>query len=127
MRSRRSFRVDELAKQVGGSLIGDGSVEIHGVASLADAGPTDLSFFANDKYLDALATTRAGALVTAKNLPEAKMPQIVLADPFLGINRLVDLFHPPDESKPAAGIDSRASVADSARAILIRRGLTVRS
>lgn len=115
MKSRRSFRVDELAKQAGGSLIGDGSVEIAGIASLAEAGPKDLSFFASDKYSDALARTRAGALLTAKQVPTLKIPQIVLPDPFLGINSLINLFHPPDGAKPPTGIDSQAKVSDSAR------------
>ncbi len=115
MSSRRSFRVDELAKQVGGSLIGDGSVEISGVASLADAGPQDLSFFASDKYSDALAKTGAGALLTAKQVPTLTIPQIVLPDPFLGINGLIDLFHPPDRAKPPTGVDPQAKVVDSVR------------
>jgi UDP-3-O-[3-hydroxymyristoyl] glucosamine N-acyltransferase len=115
LRSRRFFRVDELAKQVGGSLIGDGSVEVSGVASLADAGPKDLSFFASDKYAEALAKTRAGALLTTKRVPTLEIPQIVLPDPFLAINRLIDFFHPPDGGKPPAGIDSQAKVAVSAQ------------
>ena len=114
MKNRRSFRVEELARQAGGSLIGDGSVEITGVASLAEAGPEDLSFFASDKYSDALAKTHAGALLTAKQVPMLKIPQIVLPDPFLGINSLIDLFHPPD-GKPPTGIDPQAKVSDSAR------------
>ena len=96
-------------------MIGDGSVEVSGVASLADAGPEDLSFFASDKYAEALAQTRAGALITAKRIPTLAIPQIVLPDPFLGINRLMDVFHPPDGEKPPAGIDSHAKIASSAK------------
>lgn len=115
MTRRRSFRVDELAKQAGGNLIGDGSVEVDGIASLDDAGPTDLSFFASEKYSDALKNTRAGALVTASKVKSLEIPQIVVPDPFLGINGLVDLFHPPDRAKPPSGIDPQAKVANSAQ------------
>lgn len=96
-------------------MIGNGAVEVEGVASLADAGPTDLSFFASEKYSVALSDTHAGALLTPRHIPTLEIPQIVLPDPFLGINRLVDLFHPPDRTKPPPGVDRQARVADSAQ------------
>ncbi len=114
MSNRRTFRVDELAKQVGGDLVGNGSVEITGVASLADAGPTDVSFVASAKYADALAHTRAGAILSVDNVPELAIPQILVSDPFLSINRLVDLFNPPDQLRPPPGIDPQAKISGSA-------------
>ena len=113
MSNRRSFRVDELAKQVGGDLVGNGSVEITGVASLADAGPTDVSFFASAKYSDALLRTRAGAILSVDNVPGLAIPQILVSDPFLNINRLVDLFNPPDQLRPPPGIDPQAKISGS--------------
>ena len=114
MSSRRSFRVDELARQVEGDLIGDGSIEVSGVASLSEAGPKDLSFFADTRYAAALTKTRAGALLTAKRVPQLQVPQILLPDPVLAMNQLIDLFHPPHQLVPPAGVDPRARVADSA-------------
>ena len=114
MSTRRSFRVNELAKQVGGNLVGDGNVEITGVASLSDAGPTDISFFASSQYSDAMAGTRAAAILSVDAVPTLTIPQILVSDPFLSINRLVDLFYPPDQLKPPPGIDPQAKIADSA-------------
>jgi UDP-3-O-[3-hydroxymyristoyl] glucosamine N-acyltransferase len=112
---RRSFRVEELANQVGGELVGDGSVEVTGVASLGDAGPKDLSFFASTKYSEQLTRTRAGALLTARRIPDLPIPQILLPDPFLGINTLLDLFYPEAAHKMVPGIDPLAKVSESVR------------
>lgn len=114
MSTERTFRVDEVARHVGGKLEGDGNVTLRGFASLADARPDELSFFANERYESELRTTRAGALITGKYLPELRIPQIVVADPFLSVNKLMDLFHPADGSAPPPGIDAMARVADSA-------------
>ncbi len=90
-------------------------MEVSGLASLADAGPKDLSFFTSAAYRAALARTRAGALLTAEYQPDLDIPQIILSDPFLGINQLMALFFPTEEVVQPSGIHSSALVADSAR------------
>ena len=58
-----NLSVIDLTTLVEGTLLsGDGNSRIHGVASLAEAQPTDLSFFGNPKYLPDLKETRAGAV-----------------------------------------------------------------
>lgn len=109
----KAFRIDALAERLGGSLIGDGSVSVSGIASLADAGPADLSLYADPRYRRELASTKAGALVTRERLPGLTVPQIVHPDPFLALATLVDLFHPHASHSP--GIHPSAWVAPSAR------------
>jgi len=109
----KAFRVDALAERLGGSLIGDGSVLVSGIASLVDAGPTDLSLYADPRYRRELRSTKAGALVTRERLADLTIPQIVHPDPFLALAVLVDLFHPHPSHSP--GIDEKAWVAPSAR------------
>jgi UDP-3-O-[3-hydroxymyristoyl] glucosamine N-acyltransferase len=116
----KAFRVDALAERLGGSLTGDGSAVVSGIASLADAGPTELSLYADPRYRRELSTTRAGALVTRERLADVPLPQIVHPDPFLALALLLDLFHPPASHTP--GIDERAWVAASAR---LAPGVTV--
>jgi len=53
----------ELADLVGGRLEGDPAREVTGVASLADAGPTDVAFVALPRYREAAADSSAGCLV----------------------------------------------------------------
>jgi UDP-3-O-[3-hydroxymyristoyl] glucosamine N-acyltransferase len=116
----KAFRLDVLAQRLGGSLVGDGSVQVSGIAPLAGAGPSDLSLYADPRYRSDLLATKAGALVTREPLEEVPLPQIVHPDPFVALANLVDLFHPRTSHVP--GIDDRAWVAPSAR---IAPGATV--
>jgi UDP-3-O-[3-hydroxymyristoyl] glucosamine N-acyltransferase len=100
--------------------VGDGSVRITGIASLADASATDVSLYADPRYRRELESTKAGALVAREILPDLRVPQILLPDPFLALAALVDLFHPPPSHAP--GIDALAFVSPTAR---IGTGVTV--
>ena len=62
----------ELADRLGCRLEGDGAIEITGVAGLEDAGPGDLSFFANPTYAAALSTTRASAVILGEAQPRRR-------------------------------------------------------
>ena len=53
----------ELALRYGCRLVGDPEQQVHGVATLSGAGPTDLAFLANPHYRRQLAGTSAGAVV----------------------------------------------------------------
>ncbi len=62
----------ELARLAGAELEGDGDVAIAAVAPLDRAGPGELSFLADRRYLPGLRTTRAAAvLVTSAHAGEA--------------------------------------------------------
>ncbi|MGH9336694.1 MAG: UDP-3-O-(3-hydroxymyristoyl)glucosamine N-acyltransferase, partial [Vicinamibacteria bacterium] len=86
---------------------------VTGIASLSEAGPSDLSFYADPRYHEELQTTRAGALVTREILDGSSIPRIIHPDPFLALVSLVDLFHPQDRFEP--GVHELAWVAPSAR------------
>ena len=53
----------ELAAEFGCELVGDPAVEVAGVATLSNAGPGQVSFFANKNYREALHTTGAAAVI----------------------------------------------------------------
>jgi UDP-3-O-[3-hydroxymyristoyl] glucosamine N-acyltransferase len=63
----KKVKVSELAKICNFKIVGDGDFQISGLATLKDATKSDLSFFGNKKYLSALKTTFAGAVVIAEN------------------------------------------------------------
>jgi UDP-3-O-[3-hydroxymyristoyl] glucosamine N-acyltransferase len=74
----------ELAALAGGTLHGDGSVRLSGVAPLDHAGPTDLSFLGNAKYLDEFRTSKAGAVFLTELHRDARgepAVRIVVSDP----------------------------------------------
>jgi UDP-3-O-[3-hydroxymyristoyl] glucosamine N-acyltransferase len=50
------MRLDELAKEIGADLVGDGSVEVSGVNTLEDAQAGQISFLTNARYTNESAT-----------------------------------------------------------------------
>jgi UDP-3-O-[3-hydroxymyristoyl] glucosamine N-acyltransferase len=109
------FRLDEIARKVDGKIVGDANLEITGLASLGDAGPKDLSFYAGTRYTAQLSQTRAGAVLITEHHPDLDISQILVADPFLAVNLLMDELYPPAESDLPVGIHSLAAVHESAR------------
>ncbi|MFG0318577.1 MAG: LpxD N-terminal domain-containing protein, partial [Planctomycetota bacterium JB042] len=102
-----------MAGEVGGTVVGDGSVRITGLAGLKDARAGDLSFVAGPEFLRFVETTRASALLVGDEFPiEFDRPRIRVEDPAAAMERLVPSFR-VDESLPR-GVDPRASVADVA-------------
>ena len=90
-------------------------LQLHGVAPLQVAGPAHVSFIDNRRYVDALAATRAGAVIVHPDLAGRVPPATVaieVADPYAGWARVAALFHPPPPVRP--GTHPAAVVAESA-------------
>ena len=101
------MKLRELAERLACRLEGDGEIEIVRVSGIEDAGPGDLTFVANPKYLSALSTTRASAVLVRDDASLAGLPAtpaaiLRMADPYLGFARAVGLFAP--QSRPAPGV-----------------------
>lgn len=100
------FEVGELARRIGGEI--DGGAEkaalVHDVRPLDMAGPGDLTFIDNRKYVDALATTRAAfclvAPALAARVPGSTRP-IVMRAPYHGFAAALQIFY-PDAMTPKA-------------------------
>ncbi len=88
---------------------------LRGVAPLQSAGPEEISFLDNRRYLPALVATRAGAVIVHPD-QAAKVPATALAlvtkEPYLGWARVAALFHPPAPLR--AGIHPHALVEPGA-------------
>ena len=88
-----------------------------GVATLAEAGPDELTFVGTEAYARRLAASRAmGAIVHRKvRVPEGYPgATLVVDDADLAVARVLELFAPP-VPRPPAGVDPLARVAASAR------------
>jgi UDP-3-O-[3-hydroxymyristoyl] glucosamine N-acyltransferase len=104
----------ELAVRFGLELRGDPDVRLERVATLANAGPGDLSFLANPRYRAQLSATRAAAVIlNAAAAPECLVPALVTDNPYAAYARIAALLYPA----PAliAGVHPSASVAAGAR------------
>ncbi|HEX5520604.1 MAG TPA: UDP-3-O-(3-hydroxymyristoyl)glucosamine N-acyltransferase [Longimicrobiaceae bacterium] len=107
----------EIARHTGGALIGDdvAARRVTGVAPLDAAGPAELSFVANARYLPYLHATAAGALLVPESL-DVEAPAgaaiIRVKDPHAALAVLLPLLYPEPEAP--AGIDPTAVVAPDA-------------
>lgn len=102
-----------IAQTVGGEVIGDDSILISGASSLDAAGPHEISFFADRRYEESLANTRASAIIVSEKNELFKGPQIKVPNPGLGYARVAGLFEPPVPRHP--GISDKAVVNESSR------------
>ncbi len=110
-----TFTLQELATTSGGELVGDGSVEITGAASLAEAAPGEISFFGNRKYIGLLRKTRASALFVPPDFAEPiNAAQIRVSNPTKAFEQVVLKFA-PKPIKFAPGIHASAVVDPSAQ------------
>ncbi|HWE97112.1 MAG TPA: UDP-3-O-(3-hydroxymyristoyl)glucosamine N-acyltransferase [Tepidisphaeraceae bacterium] len=106
----------DIAAALGISAPSGEAVPITGMATLAEAGPSELSFVGSDAYVSELATTRAPAVIVQKRVKVPATwtrPALVVDDADLAIATVLKLFAPP-VPRPPAGIDSAARVAGSA-------------
>ncbi|MHC4990940.1 MAG: UDP-3-O-(3-hydroxymyristoyl)glucosamine N-acyltransferase [Planctomycetota bacterium] len=101
------YRLEELARRVGGRVQGDPERRIRGIATLAAADPDQLSFLTNVRYARAARATRAGAVLVG---PESGLegPDLLVADePQLALARLLELFHPAPPRPVGVSPDAR--------------------
>lgn len=105
----------EIARRLGGEVVGDGSVRIREIATLAQAGPGTLSFLTNPKYRAQLATTKAAAVILGpRDRDTTTLPRIVVDNPYAYLARALALLHPPPALvpgvHPSAVVDPGAQV-----------------
>ena len=102
-------KLKELAEWVHGTVVGDGEVEIHGVASIEDAKEGEITFIANPKYLSKLGQTQASAVIVSPEVTSGEKPLLCVKNPYLAFAKILTLFsHKPYQPK---GVDPKAWVS----------------
>jgi UDP-3-O-[3-hydroxymyristoyl] glucosamine N-acyltransferase len=85
-----TFTLQELAMMSGGELVGDPELKITGAASLAEAAPGEISFFADRKYIGLLRKTLASAVFVPVDFAEkTSAAQIRVPKPAKAFEQLV--------------------------------------
>ena len=98
MPKQKSFTLKELAKVTESILIGDPSVVVDNISSIANANSTSVTFLSNLKYSSSLANSKACAVVVHKNFEDDnKFNYLKSDDPYLTYAKLTKLFK--DESE----------------------------
>ena len=117
-----TFTLEQVANTSGGELVGDPSLRITGAASLAEATPGEVSFFANPKYIGLLRQTRASAVFVPADFAESITPaQIRVSNPTKAFEQVVLKFapkpiqfvpgiHPTAVVDPSAQLGERVSI-----------------
>jgi UDP-3-O-[3-hydroxymyristoyl] glucosamine N-acyltransferase len=125
-----AFTLEDIVQRFGGEVVGEGSQRVGSLAPLDQAGPDQLAFLANPKYLSQVETTRAGAvLINADDLAKLTSREdhahgarnfIVTPNPYAYFARVAQTFIDMAAPKavpgvhPSATIDRSAQIAPSA-------------
>jgi UDP-3-O-[3-hydroxymyristoyl] glucosamine N-acyltransferase len=117
-RSAAPLTLREIADVAGGTIAGaEPERRFASVATLRDAGPDDVSFLDNRRYVAAFSESRAGACVVhprfASRAP-AGMALILCNEPHRGFARVAARLHPEPDARafvhPAAHVDPGAEL-----------------
>ncbi len=121
-----SITIDELAEKIGGQIEGDGSRLVTGISSLQEAGPADVTFLANAKYTELVATTQAAAVVIGhayKGRVPSSAALIRVDNADAAFARAAAVFAPPAPEDPA-GCHPAAIVHETAQ---LGRGVSIQA
>ncbi len=113
MATVQRISLGDLAARLGCELRGDPNIEITGVAGMEQAGPSELTFLANPKYVPKVKHTRAAAILVAEPLAEPKPASLISSNPYHDHARALAMFYQPP--RPAPGIHPQAIIAPTAR------------
>lgn len=121
-RSHGPFTLAELAAMTGAELVGaaDPDRQIADLAALDRAGPADISFLENRRYLDAFRGCRAGACLVVPEFVEqapAGVALLVTARPRRNFARVGQAFYPVEPGvagvHPSAVVDPGAELGEA--------------
>lgn len=109
-----ALTLEDIAGRFGGEVLGDGSAVISQVATLENARPGQISFFAQQRYRKLLDACRASAVIVGPDGRElSRRPLLVCDNPYALFARLSAYFNPPEPVEP--GVHPTAAVASDAR------------
>ena len=103
-----TITAQDLAQHIGGELVGDGAVEIHGVSSIDDVKAGHVTLADNEQYFAKAEASTAVAVVVSFDAPASRKPIIRVKKTTLALAKILAIFHPGQ--KPAAGVHSTAFV-----------------
>ncbi|MCB1676695.1 MAG: UDP-3-O-(3-hydroxymyristoyl)glucosamine N-acyltransferase, partial [Halioglobus sp.] len=87
------YTLGDLADRLGLSFAGDAQRALTGLAPLAAAGPGELTFLADRKYLAQLGATRAGAVIVHPDFAaQCPVDSLISDAPYLSFARASQLF-----------------------------------
>jgi UDP-3-O-[3-hydroxymyristoyl] glucosamine N-acyltransferase len=107
------MQLGEIAKKLGCELEGDALIEITGTSGIDEAAVGELTFMVNKKYRPALETTKASAIILARDAGPSRIAALRSDNPYLDFARAIELFHASPAYEP--GIHPSAVISPSAK------------
>lgn len=107
-----SHTAAQLAEEVRGEVLGDGSTPLTGLAPAAAARAGDLTFAEQESYLATAEQSEASAILVPEGITASAKVLIRVANPRIAMARLLPIFFPPEQFEP--GIHPSAEIAATA-------------
>ncbi len=108
------YALGEIAKILGGNIIGDATTQISRVASLQNANLGDICFINDTKYLKDIQACKASAFVLReKDAQATSLPKIIVDNPYSYFAKISSLLNPVEPA--VIGISNTAVVASTAQ------------
>jgi UDP-3-O-[3-hydroxymyristoyl] glucosamine N-acyltransferase len=104
--------LNEIARILGGTIIGRDDVIIHNIASIEDAGESDITFIANAKHAKKLIMTKASAVIAPPQTTVEGKNLVIVPDPYAAFGKLLALFYPWEHGQ--RGISADAYIEEGA-------------
>lgn len=115
-----AITLEDIARQIGGEIRGDGSIEISGASDIATASKGQITFLSNDKYLDKAKSTNASAILLSKEWSniDINVPTIAVENVYESLAVILGIFGTNTQMAPSSSefsnISKNATVHDSA-------------
>lgn len=107
------MKLSEIARKLGCRMTGDADVEITRVTGIDEAGPGDLTFVSNRKYISHIKATRASAIILGEDIPPVGIPSLRTDDPYMAFARALEIFFIP--MRPDPGIHPTAVISEDVK------------
>ena len=113
-RKKMVLTVRELAEKIGAELAGPGSGQISSVNTVESAGGDEVTFVTDDRHLDKLEQSEAGAVIIGRKIEGVCRAQLVVKNVNAALIAALGLFA-PKLTVPKAGVHPAAVVSENAK------------
>ncbi len=126
-------KTGEIARFIGGQLVGDDAIEIKGASGLKEAKKGDISFIIHEKFSPLLGMTKASCVVVPLTAKPCAKTVIRVADPSVSFSKAVDFIFPdriphPKGIHPTAVIEAKARIGANCGIgpyVVVRDGVSI--
>jgi len=108
------MKISELAHKIRARLTGDDSASVNGLASLAQAGPQDITFLSDLRYASQVQSTRAGAVIVPDDFTSEVNTTLLFVDNVEDALEQVLFLFAPEPDLPSRAVHASACIASDA-------------